>query len=499
MLLVSTATVKLIGAIFKIPLANVLGDDGFGSFSAVYDLFTPFYALAMTGLPVAASKLYAAMPKSGEERTRLFAVSKRLYCILGAVATALFCAIIPLLLPLSGGDSMALLSLCFVAPAILLFFPLSVYRGWYEGHNNMLPTAVSDLIEAVGKLALGLGLAAVTVKLGKGSAAAAAAALLGITLGVAAAWGWTVLYSKSRIPKPRAERCCGDKAVLMELLKSAASIGAAAVLLSVPASLIDAVTVRPLLASIPKFAASAQALYGVRGRAFTLFNLVPSVTAAVGISFVPQIAKAVVGGNIAELKNKTALAVKAAVCISLPAGFGLSALSGRIFNLLYSSSEFNIVGAELLKLYGLAAVFAGISIPVLQILQAIGKQREVLIILIAASILKLAANPILITVPGINIKGAAISTALLYFAALVLGSILLIYKVGSLPVKLILQPLCAAILAVAAAWAVALAVRGNLGAILAIFVAIAVYIIEIIFLKAFKPEELEILIGKKCK
>ena len=498
LLLLSTAAVKLIGAIFKIPLANILGDEGFGRFSSVYDLFTPFYALAMSGLPVAVSKLYAAMPEGSDDRPRLFAVSKRLYIIFGLTAAAGFTALIPVALPLVGGGREALSALLFIAPAVFLFFPLSAYRGWYEGHNNMLPTAVSDLIEAAGKLILGLGLAAAVVKASSNSAAAAAAALLGITLGVVAAYGWIAIYSRGSAEIPKRDTAT-ERELSCGLLRSALSIGIAAVLLSVPASLTDALTVRPLLsAGTVGFADKAQSLYGVRGRAFTLFNLVPSVTAAVGISFVPQIACAAADRDASALKTEASLAVKITLCTALPAGFGLSLLSKQIFKLLYGGSEFLYEGARLLFIYGIAAVLAGVAVPVLQMLQALGRQREVLWILIGSTAVKLVANIILVSQANINIYGAAAATGLLYFSACVPAIILLIYDVGGLTCGTFLRPAAAAAVTLLAAAGAARLFSAGFAVLLVIAIAIAVFIASAATFKVFSADELENIFGKKC-
>lgn len=496
-LLISTAAVKLIGAVFKIPLANILKDEGFGLFSLVYDLFTPFYALAMTGLPVAVSKLYAGMPHKMELRANLFYISKRFFYLLGLLFTAAFCLLVPVFMQIVGSDFAAIFSLAFVALAIMLFFPISVYRGWFEGHNNMFPTAVSDLIEAVCKLFLGLGFAVASVRIGKSYETAAAAALFGIVLGVAAAWVWIFIYSRHRIPRI-SENCINTADLKHKLFNSTVSIGIAAVMMSVPATLIDALTVRPLLAEISEISEAAQALYGVRGRAFTIFNLVPSVTAAIGISFIPRISEAFAKKDIIKLRSRACLAFKLAMCVSLPAGLGLSMLSNGIFRLLYSSSEFCDIGSGLLVIYGIAAVFAGMSIPLLQMLQAIGKQGMVLLILFGAALIKLLGNLILIPVFNINIYGAAISTLMLYFFAFICGLIISLKKIGGMSINLLLRTVAAVAISLLTAKIISLLFSGNMGILLSIGAAVIVFLAAVIFLHVFSSEEAEVLFGRKC-
>ena len=198
-LLVSAVVVKIIGAFFKIPLSNLLGDTGFGQFSSAYDLFTPFYVMAMSGMPVALSRLIsnAAQNERYGEVTLLKKLGRGILLKGGIFSLVCFIVLIPILSKAIGDFGNTVYGLFAVAPSILMFFIMSYYRGIYEGLESMTPTAISDLIEAAGKLILGYGFAYITLKLTQNTAFAAAAALLGITVGVAAA----MLYLKLKYKK----------------------------------------------------------------------------------------------------------------------------------------------------------------------------------------------------------------------------------------------------------------------------------------------------------
>lgn len=502
-LLLSAAAVKLIGAVFKIPLSNLLGDAGFGRFSTAYDLFTPFYALAMTGLPVASARLYASLEAAGRaaDSARLRRVTSRLFTAAGLCAAVLFLALIPALAPLTGGGTAAVYSLLAVAPSILFFFLISIRRGWYEGMHNMTPTALSDFVEALGKLLLGLGFAGLVMRSTGDAALAAAAALFGITLGVIAAWGSLALYARRRgeeRARPSAADPAADRAAGRALLRAALPAAVTAVLLSVPASLIDALTVRPCLSAISSgFAQNASALYGVRGRAFTLFNLIPAVTTSVGVGAVPALSAAHAAGDRALLREKTASLFKLSLSVSLPAGMGLAVLSGGIMRLLYSAADSSALGDRLLAIYGIAAVFAGVSVPMIQALQAVGRQRAALGILLCASAVKLGANLLLVPMPRIHIFGAAISTLLLYLAVFVPALLVLLRTVGGVEAGVFVKPLAAALMSSAAAGAVSLAGGGKLLTLLATLAAVLVFAAALLVLRVFSAAEIAAFPGGK--
>ena len=199
-LLISAVIVKIIGALFKIPLssAHCLGDEGFGFFSSAYDLFSPLYSLAMAGLPVATARTVSEHTAAGRYRdARLsYRLSRKFFLIAGIMGTAVFAALVIPFVRLTDATGKTAPALFAVAPAVLFSCILSAERGYYEGLNNMLPTAVSELTEALCKLILGLGAAFITVRLTGSTVWGAAAAMVGITVGTLFAFLYTRIYAK---------------------------------------------------------------------------------------------------------------------------------------------------------------------------------------------------------------------------------------------------------------------------------------------------------------
>ncbi|MBQ5716548.1 MAG: oligosaccharide flippase family protein, partial [Clostridia bacterium] len=157
---VATLLVKIIGAIYKIPLGWVLGGVGSGYFSIAYDIYLPIFSIAMAGLPVAISRLVAENVSEGrfKDARRLLKVSKRLFLVVGLACFVILAAAIPIYTKYIDEPN-ALLPMMTIAPSLIFCCIMSTYRGYYEGMRNMYPTAFSQVIEALGKLLIGLLLA----------------------------------------------------------------------------------------------------------------------------------------------------------------------------------------------------------------------------------------------------------------------------------------------------------------------------------------------------
>ncbi|MBQ6543919.1 MAG: polysaccharide biosynthesis protein [Clostridia bacterium] len=161
--------VKIIGALFKMPMTSMLGTVGRGYFQSAYEIYTPVFAVAMAGLPVAVSKMVAESVALGQYRQArsIFTVSQKIFIIVGVSGTLLLLiAAFPYAFFVANKKSLGAI-LC-VAPSIFLCCYMSAYRGYYEGLRNMVPTAISQVIEALGKLVIGLAL--IKIIMNRGSA-----------------------------------------------------------------------------------------------------------------------------------------------------------------------------------------------------------------------------------------------------------------------------------------------------------------------------------------
>ena len=526
LLLCSAVIVKLIGALFKIPLSSryCLGDLGFGYFSFAYDLFTPFYALAMAGLPVAVSKTvaeYSAQGRFNDVRETL-KVSRRVYFAAGLICFLCLSLLIYPFSRLTDSTGAGVYSLAAMAPSVVFCCLMSAYRGYYQGLNNMLPTAVSELLEALCKLILGFGFGLLTVKLTGNVTFGAAAAIFGITVGTAVSTLYLKLYYGFKgdgVPSKLLLSCSkadSDKAAAKALVLIAVPVALASLAGNI-ALITDALTVRRQLSSldengfniireiyalsIAEYNETARApitngelsalLYGIRGKAYTLFNLVPTLTAVIGVSAVPVIAGFSAEKDYKALNRNLNSALKLTALISFPAGIGLIAASDRIMELLYDSAASVEIGSPLLTIFGIAAVFAGFSIPLTGILQAVGRQKRAIIDIAVGAAVKLTVGLLTVSVPEINVKGSALSTLSCYAVIFVLHiAALLKDKDISVNIKSVfLKPLISAAFCGVSARLVFNIGTSFSATVLAIFSAAMAYVISLILANTFEESD----------
>lgn len=522
-LLIATVLVKLIGALFKIPLSSnaVLGDLGFGYFSSAYDLFSPVYTLAVSGFPVAISRIVTELTARDrlEEADGIFRVSKRLFLYLGIIASLSLLVLIFPFVSLSDKSGQSIYSMLAVVPSFAICFISSAYRGYFEGKHNMSIPAVSNVIEALSKLLLGLSFAIITIKITQNTAFAAAAAMLGITVGTLL----SLLYlsvSYKRFDVYRGTNLYNDK----KLVKKVLFISLPIVLASMSGSLvalIDAITVRWQLSlfdltniysiaineyqktmaeeitrnTLPTF------LYGIRSKAFTLYNLVPTLTVSIGISAIPTLTEANTKGKMETVINGINSVLKYSAFISFPVALGFLAIGREIMSFLYSNGVSSQIGGKMLLIYGVAVLFSGISIPLTCVLQALGKQKSALYNVAVGLLLKLVLNLVLTPFRNINIFGAVWSTLVCNIVILLLHFVVLIRATGKelnfvgMYFKIFISSLfCFCVAKVVACFG-----DSKLITLVAILSAGAIYLICLGLLKVFSKSELSDFLSSKAK
>ena len=183
-LALATAVVKLIGMFFKIPLQMVIHEAGYGYFTTAYDIYSVLLMISTTGLPVAMSRMISEAQALGEyaQIKRIYKVSFSVFLVLGLVGFAgmsIFCKQLASLL----GQRDAWYAVLALSPAVLFIGMISSYRGFFQGQSNMLPTSISQIMEALCKLFIGLTAAWIIMKKWNNVPLAAGGAILGVTVG----------------------------------------------------------------------------------------------------------------------------------------------------------------------------------------------------------------------------------------------------------------------------------------------------------------------------
>lgn len=461
--------VKVIGAMFKIPLNYTIGEYGMGLFNVAYHFYGPVFSLATAGFPVAVSRMVSENRSLGRwnDVKAVRQTALPLFLCFGGAGMFLLTLLAPVYCRAVSGSQgawlYALPPMLALAPAILFACVGAVYRGYFEGLRNMAPTACSEVVEALIKLILGLALshwvvehctreyaqcgtvfsfvppnadeaAILTLSL------AAAGAVLGVTAGSLGALLFLLIRHRlfgdgvtaqnyaaappareKRITRRRLVRICVPIA-LGSITANVAGLIDATFLQNRIAAVLETSAQRllaPYSGMIPEIYLKNPEtlptfLYGCYTLAMTVYLLVPALTQPIGISALPAVTEAFSKGERAELSNRCASVCRVTALFCFPAGIGISALASPIVRLLYGAGESAPIVAGVLSLMGLASLAAALCTPLSSMLQAVGRADLPVKLLLFGMTIKLLLNWLLCGVPEINLYGAAVGTLFCY-------------------------------------------------------------------------------------
>jgi stage V sporulation protein B len=434
--------IKILGAVFKIPLANMIGDTGMAYYQAAYTIYVMFLVLSNSGIPVAVSRMVSERIAVGRPRDahRVFRVSFILLLFIG-LASSLFCFFGTDFL-LNRFDNMenAAPAVKAMAPALLIVPLMAAYRGYFQGKQNMRPTANSQVTEQFFRVVTGLCLA--WYMLPRGEQFAAAGAAVGAAAGAAAGLlTVTAIYALSggKRSAERAERAAAERArrngtaregaasesargILLRICLIAAPITVGAAVMPIM-NLIDLAVITNRLPGLGWAAEDVRMAYGqLSGFVNPLINLPQILTQSVAMSLVPAVAAAHKRKDAAFLRHNVQLGLRTAIIIGLPCAFGMMTLSEPIMLLLYpAAKDAAISAAPFLFILSFGVIFLSAVQTLTGVLQGVGRQMIPVRNLCVGAALKIAATWNLIAIPAVNVKGAAIGTVVAYIAAAALN------------------------------------------------------------------------------
>ena len=501
---------KILGFIYKVPIANIIGDDGYSLFLATYNVYNVFLTLSTAGLPIALSRLIseANAERRPMQARRTFSVAWMTFFAVGMICTlVMFFFSEPLAADILHNPPAAL-SIRAMAPAVLLVCLVSAYRGYCQGYGNMLPTTVGQVLEVLAKVVVGLALAAVVMKAGKGKEYGSAAAILGVSIGALVALIYMWLYKmRNYREEPLAQPDTPDSPwkIFRRFMRIGIPIALGSCVLAL-LNLVDSSLCMGRLQDAAGFSLNqAQTLYGVYGEAQTLFNLPAAVITPLTISVVPAIASALVRGDEDGATKISEDSLRIATVLCLPMGVGLAVLAKPIMKVIFAGSHSS--GPALLAIMGLASFFVCIVLMENAILQASGKEMLPMYSMIVGGLVKIGVNWFLVANPDINIYGAPIGTLSSYVVMCVMNFVFMCFVLDKNPrVRTIVgRPLVCSVLMGACAWAI-YGIAGRfigtasrmqmlvcMGA--AILAAVVVYLISAIALRTITKADMHLIPG----
>ena len=417
---------KLVGVLYSIPLTWMIGTDGLGVYQAVFPAYNLLLTISSAGLPVAVSRLVARSLAKDDPRSakNVFKTALLLLTLLGSIATLAMLAGSGLLATASDQPS-SRLGFQVIAPCVVIVCMLSAFRGFMQGQQNMAPTAISQLIEQVGKVFLALPMAYIGSQ--RGIAYGAAGALLGTTIVESIALVYMViLYLRKRnyfsaIPQLSDAQPESSSAIAKQLMNISIpiTIGACIVPLS---QYIDSTMLvgRLMVAGVAESAAGS--LYGLfSGTVIRIINIPTALALAVSMSLVPAISSAKALNDNTAVVRQTDLGMRFAFLIGLPCSIGMSVLAEPLMRFFYHGSIVEnelIIGGELLSMSALTIVLFTVVQATTSVLQGLGKQRTPMYTLVAGVVCKIVLNYVLIGQEHINIHGAPIASLVCYSVSL---------------------------------------------------------------------------------
>ena len=579
-LAIGIMVVKLIGMFYRIPLVNIVGEQGYADFTNAYNIYAVLLTISTAGLPVAVSKLVSEANALGRRNQvgRIFRLALSLFLTLGVLSFLLMFFKADMLAGMMH-DEKAAAGIKALAPAVICVGCLSAFRGYTQGHSNMTPTAVSQIIEALCKLVIGLGLAYWLVKAGQGEDVAAAGAITGVTVGTIVALAYMlVTFLRTRAQERNLADDTPDQAA--KILKSILSI---AIPITLSASMVGIVTVidsslvqgqlqkvllenpetwemyqefidfAPLnaaleswklglesgvLPNVATLAAQVESgvpaavelnelvlgisrkLYGNYSGALNIYNLPTSLMAAITSSVIPAVSGALARRDRMGTARLTGSALRITALIAFPMGVGLFVMGSPVIKLLYPSLTTQIAGPLLSEL-GIATLFVCMMLVCNSILQAHGFVNLPVVVMLLGGVLKIINNYNLVGIPGIGIFGAPFGNVICFGVAMVLDLIIISRVIPGRPsyIPMFAKPAAASALMGLGAWAVYglgskllmstgilcnvdevtqqvtdLSRMGNAAMVaLAIGVAVVIYGVLIIALRAISKEDLKLM------
>lgn len=562
-LAVGIMVVKVIGMFYKIPLLNIIGEQGSADFGNAYNIYAVLLTISTAGLPVAVSKLVSEANATGRQNQvrRVFRLSLALFLTLGVLSFLIMSFGSAQLAGLMNDDQAAP-GIRALAPAVICVGCLSAFRGYAQGHGNMTPTAVSQIIEALCKLVVGLGLAYWLVKAGADQSHAAAGAITGVTVGTIVALAYMLLnYIMGRSQEGLSKDTPDSNSTIVKNLLMIAvpitiSSSMVGIVTVIDSSLVQGQLQRALLentdcwalykdfmsfdklesalkawqATLPEGTTismsllsdqlagegtktaialhdaledASRTLYGNYNGALNIYNLPTSLMAAITAAVIPA-----VSGTLARRDRKGAArvagsALRISALLAFPMGVGLYVLGEPIMALIFPSLTSQLAG-PLLSTLGLATVFVCMMLVCNSILQAYGFVNLPVIIMLAGGVIKIVLNYNVVVLPQVGIYGAPLGNIFCFALCLILDLIVMARVIPGRPkyIPLFAKPAAAAAMMGLGAWAVhgllaKLLAANRLGnavaTLAAIVVAVAIYGVLVIVLRAITKEDLSLM------
>jgi len=408
--------VRFIGFIYRIPLTNRIGDEGIAYYIAAYSVYTFAIALSSGSLPAAVSRLVSERIARRQyhnahtmfKQAMIFAVTLGGICgLFMFVAANQLAALVS-----APGAAAAVRTL---GPTMLVVAPLAVFRGYFQGMKTALPTAISQIIEQIFKVIFTLWLTALffdATNLGPAVAGATAGTgIAGVAGLLVVAFMYICVRSRLLSRAKRDTQYHLDESKFTQigtLMYTALPIIVSMVIFSSSNILDLRMAINRMISSGAFTTEEARTLVGQFTGKFLLLTTLPiSLSVALSSAVIPEITSSNVEMDISAVKQKTNMALRLSMMLSIPAAVGLAVLADPIIALLFPGHP---DGGWLLRYGAVSIIFIALVHVLTGVLQGLGLVKLPMIAAFCGVVIKIPINHVLIGVPRINVLGAVIST-----------------------------------------------------------------------------------------
>lgn len=424
LLAMATAIVKVIGAFYKIPLNAIIGEQGFGYFNTAYEIYNVLLMISTAGLPVAMSRMISqasSLEHYGQVR-RIYATARGIFLGLG-IAGSLLMTVFCRQLAAFQNQPDAWAAIGCLGPCALLICIMSTFRGFFQGQGNMLPTSISQVLEAITKLIVGMAAALILMKTTASVPLAAGGAILGVTVScLLSSFYLFGCFRKSFKALPQTEEevtSFKDTAKGLLIIAIPITVGSAG--LQILTALETKIYMGQLL-SHGFGQAEADTMRGIYGMTQTIFNMPCAFITPITISIIPAITGQLTLKKFTEARATEESAARITGLISMPCAFGLAVLAEPVTALLGGySGEKLVLAAKLMTVLGISIMFNAVVLVTTAIMQAHGHVNRPVINMFIGGILKLVAVYVLTGNREIGILGTPLGTLLCYLTICLLN------------------------------------------------------------------------------
>ena len=500
LLAMATAIVKVIGALYKIPLNAIIGEQGFGYFNTAYEIYNVLLMISTAGLPVAMSRMISEASSLGhyQQVRRVYHTARGIFLGLGIVGTLLMTVFCRQLAAFQNQPD-AWFAIGCLGPCVLLICIMSTFRGFFQGQSNMLPTSISQVLEAVTKLIVGIVAAVILLKTTSSIPMAAGGAILGVTASclVSSVYLFGCFRKAFRVMpgSDDAADSFGHTAKGLLVIAIPITIGSAGLQIL---TMLETKLYMGQLLGLGYTQDQADTMKGIYNMCQTIFNMPCAFITPITISIIPAITSQLTLKNWQEAKATEESAARITGLISMPCAFGLAALAQPVTALLGGyTGEKLVLATQLMTVLGFTIIFNAIVLMTTALMQAHGHVNRPVVNMFIGGILKLVAVYILTGNENIGILGTPIGTMLCYITICVLN----IYSIGSLIdhapaiVKNLIKPFLAAAVMGLFAWGAwkGLTLLGITSRLILcgapIAVGVVVYVAAVLVLKVITRED----------